>query len=153
MIGKHNEWDIEAAFYIKELGTDPEKARIFVILRWMYHGDFRPLAAAIWEGGPGGNLDDAVLSLLAQLIDQGRVKLVPRKQGRTGRPKNPATLARRIVAGASYEADFPEMKSDERIEEISNVLGMSPQSVRNAVTAWKKRKRAKPSSATGPIIK
>jgi hypothetical protein len=147
MIGEHNEWDIEVAFYVNECGVDLEKARAFVILRWMCNGDFKPLAAAIWEGGPGGNLDDAVLATLAQLIDDGRVKLVPKGRGR---PKYPAKDARRIVAGASYEAGDPKRKSDERIEEIGEQLGMSPQSVRNAITAWKKRKRAKPSSATGP---
>ena len=85
MIGKHNEWDIEAAFYIKELGTDPEKARIFVILRWMYHGDFRPLAAAIWEGGPGGNLDDAVLSLARPADRPGPGEVGP-QETRSNRP-------------------------------------------------------------------
>jgi hypothetical protein len=56
MIGGHNEWEIEEAFYTNKRGIDPEKAHIFVILRWMYHGDFRPLAAAIREGGA---IDDA----------------------------------------------------------------------------------------------
>ena len=32
----------------------------------MYHGDFRPLAAAIREGGA---IDDAILATLAQFID------------------------------------------------------------------------------------
>jgi hypothetical protein len=67
MIGGHNEWDIEAAFYTNKCGFDPENACIFVILRWMSHGDFRPLAAAIWGGGQGGTIDDAILSMLALL--------------------------------------------------------------------------------------
>jgi hypothetical protein len=33
MIGEHNEWDIEEAFYINKRGIDPEKAHLFVILR------------------------------------------------------------------------------------------------------------------------
>ena len=64
MIFGQNEWEIEEAFYINKRGIDPEKAHLFVILRWMAHGDFRPLAAAIWEGGEGGALDDAILATL-----------------------------------------------------------------------------------------
>jgi hypothetical protein len=41
-----DEWDIEAAFYVEKKGIEPDKARTVVILRWMYFGDFRPLAAA-----------------------------------------------------------------------------------------------------------
>jgi len=65
MIGGHNEWEIEEGFHTNKCGFDPEKARIWVILRWMLFGDFRPLAAAIREGGA---IDDAILGMLAQLI-------------------------------------------------------------------------------------
>ena len=93
MIGEHNEW--EEAFYINKRGIDPEKAHLFVILRWMTHGDFRPLAAAIREGGA---IDDAILGALARFIDEDRLKLA--RKGR-GRRKDPATAARRVVAALS----------------------------------------------------
>lgn len=59
MIGEHNEWEIEEWFYANKCGIDPETAHIFVILRWMSHGDFRPLAAAIRKPG---DIDDAILA-------------------------------------------------------------------------------------------
>ncbi len=150
MIDGENEWDVEVTFYVNKCGIDREKAHAFVIMRWMYHGDFRPLAAAIWEGGEGVIILDAVLIMLARLIDEGRVTLLAKKRGRTGRPRDMAKDIRRIVAAMFYETNKAAKKSDERIEEIGKFLGMSHQSVRNAITAWKKRKRPKPSKVSGP---
>src|SRR5262249_35459200 len=93
-----NLWEIEIAFYTNKRGIDPEKARTFTILRWMYLGDFRPLAAAIDEGHV---LDFAVLNCLAGLILDGRLKLTPSK-GR-GHPKAPETFARSVVSSLAYE--------------------------------------------------
>jgi hypothetical protein len=137
MIADENEWEIEIAFYANKRGIDPEKARILTILRWMYHGDFRPLAAAIWEGHV---LDEAVLNSLAQMIDEDRLKLAPKGRGR---PKAPAASVRTIVAALAYDvSDRPT--SDEKFANIAKRLGMSEQSVRHAVTAFR---RAKPPSA------
>jgi hypothetical protein len=63
-IDGHDLWDIEAAFYVNKHAIDPDKARTLVILRWLWHGDARPLAASIEEGHP---LDQAVLNLLGRL--------------------------------------------------------------------------------------
>jgi hypothetical protein len=134
MIWGHNEWEIEEAFYTNKRGIDPEKAHLFVILRWMYHGDFRPLAAAIWEGGEGGAIDDAILATLAQFIDEDRLKLVPKGRGRR---KDPATFARRAVAALSYEAS-KRPTSDEKFADVADRLGMSKESVRAAITAWRR---------------
>jgi predicted component of type VI protein secretion system len=134
MIAGENEWEIEIAFYTNKRGIDPERARILTIFRWMYHGDFRPLASAIWEGHV---LDEAVLNLLAQMIDEDRLKLVPRK-GR-GRPKAPETLARNVVAALAYET--AQRPGKEAFEEIASALGTSEQTVRQAVTAWRKAER------------
>src|SRR5580704_10042046 len=131
MIGEHNEWDIEEAFYINKRGIDPEKAHLFVILRWMTHGDFRPLAAAIREGGA---IDDAMLGALARFIDEDRLKLA--RKGR-GRRKDPATAARRVVAALSYEVSN-RPTSDEKFADIAERLGMTEESVRAAYTAYRK---------------
>ena len=128
-------WDIETAFYVNKRGVDPANARIFTILRWMYHGDFRPLAAAINDGTV---LDEAILNLLAQMIIDDRLRLVARK-GRRGRPKAPETLARNVVAALAYEAD--QYQSQEAFEKIAKALGTSEQTVRQAVTAWRKAER------------
>jgi hypothetical protein len=128
-----NLWDIEEAFYINHRGVDPEKARIFVILRWLSLGDLRPLAAAIDEGH---QLDQAVLNLLANLIDEGRITIKPRKRGA---PKKPDKTARDIVAALAYE-NHPG-NSDEAFAEIADAIGMSEQSVRQAVTAWRARNK------------
>ena len=119
------EWEIEIAFYTNFKDIDPEKARILTILRWMYHGDFRPLAAAIREGHV---LDEAVLNLLAEMISEDRLKLVPHK-GR-GHPKVPAIFARNTVLALAYEKERYKRPSDEAFEKIAAALGTSPQTVR-----------------------
>src|SRR5215831_19349123 len=90
-------WDVEVGYWIGNKGIDPNKARAFVIIRWMYNGDLRPLAAAIWKGQP---LDQAVLNTLAKLIDDGRLTV---KKPRHGRPKPPDKFARDILAAIIYE--------------------------------------------------
>jgi hypothetical protein len=104
-----------------------------VIFRWLWHGDLRPLVAAIDEGR---QLPQAVLNLLANLIDEGRVTIKPRKRGA---PKKPDKDARNIVAALAYE-NHPG-NSDEAFAEIADAIGISEKSVRQAVTAWRKRKR------------
>jgi hypothetical protein len=123
-------WDIEEAFYINHRRINPDNARTFVILRWLWHGDLRPLVAAIDEGR---RLDQAVLNLLANLIDEGRVTIKPRKRGS---PKKADKAARDIVAALAYEAHPGNSK--EAFAEIADAIGMSEQSVRQAVTAWRK---------------
>ena len=129
-ISGENLWDIEEAFYINHRGVNPDKARTFVILRWLWHSDLRPLAAAIDEGH---QLDQAVLNLLAGLIYEGRITIKPRKRGA---PKKPDKAARNIVAALLYENHSGNSK--EAFAEIADTIGMSPQSVAQAVTAWRK---------------
>ncbi len=131
---KRDWWDDEIALHIKR-GIDPEKARIFTIMRWMYHGDFRPLAEAIRDGQV---LDDAILGLLAQLIDEGRLKLAHAKRHR---PKSPMAQARRIAAATLYQdALSAGYSSGEAFEKLAAALGMSEQNIRQAVTALRKSK-------------
>lgn len=129
-IDGHNLWDIEEAFYINHGGVDPDKARTVVIFRWLWHGDLRPLAAAFDEGR---QLPQAVLNLLHDMILEGRLTVTPRRRGS---PKKPDKAARNIVAALAYE-NHPG-KSKEAFAEIADAIGMSEQTVRQAVTAWRK---------------
>lgn len=130
-----NLWEDETAFYITQLGTDPEKARIMTILRWMWHGDFRPLAAAIDKDQ---FLDPAIINLLSRMIHEGRLQLRHRK----GRPKKPEAGARQIAGAVKYEnLRLSGRASDEAFREIARAFGTSEQSIRQAVTAWRKAER------------
>jgi hypothetical protein len=130
---KRDWWGDEIAFYIKR-GIDPDKARIVTILRWMWHGDFRPLAAAIWER----QIPEEALNLLAQMIEEGRLKLAHAKRHR---PKSPMAQARRIAAARLYQdALSAGYSSDEAFKKLAEALGMSEQNVRQAVTALRKSK-------------
>src|SRR5712671_3473420 len=107
-------WDIEITFYINKRGIDPDKARTFTILRWLWLGDLRPLEAAIVEGH---EIDQAVLNTLADMISSDtsrsgkpppyRLKAVPLRQGR---PKKPEHFARAFIATLAYDAE--DGKSD-----------------------------------------
>jgi hypothetical protein len=96
----------------------------------MYHGDFRPLAAAIRDSSA---IDDAVLGLLARMIDDGRLSAKPY---RSGRRRSPANFARDLRAALLYESRTD--RSDAAFQRIADTLGMSHQSVRQAVTRWRK---------------
>jgi hypothetical protein len=130
---KHNWWNDEIAFYIEKRGLDPEEARIVTILRWTYHGDFRPLAEAIRVG----RVPAEVLNLLYDMIVDGRLKVVHRKY--RGRPRSPEAQARKIGIASVYgEARLSGFSSKEAFEQIAEALGMSEQTLRQAVTAWRK---------------
>jgi len=140
-------WEIEVAFYTDNLGLDPDEARTFTILRWLYHGDLRPLQAAIVEGR---KIDGAVFVFLVDMISGdtrrlGRpppycLKAVPLHRGR---PKKPELDARRIIAALAYERQTG--KSDEKFERVARAIGTSDRTVRREVTASRKaqNKRAK----------
>lgn len=137
----HEPWDIEIAFYINHRGIDPDKARTFTIIRWMWLGDLRPLEAAIVERH---SLDQAVLNLLADMIsgDASRFGKPPPYRLRTttlrkGRRKRPEHGARNIVAALAYEHE--DGKSDEVFERIGRAIGKTDRTVRQAVTAWRKQ--------------
>ena len=133
-------WNIEAAYYEVKLGIPEDKARTFVIWRWMQCGDLRPLAWAINNDWP---LDLVIRNaLVAMILDYPevaphfRIKVVPRKKGR---PKDPSKTARDIVSLA-YEN--LEGGSDQRFAEIAKWIGRSEDSVRKAWTAWQKEGKA-----------
>ena len=144
MKGMKVDWPGVEVKYLIDKGNDPENARTFVILRWMLHGDLRPLVAAIDEGQ---KLDKAVLNMLASMIDGDtrlspdyQLKAVPRR-GR-GRPKDPSKDVQRWMSVLAYDANTGNSKgkSKESFKKIAGVLGLSESSVRQYVTASRKRR-------------
>lgn len=130
-----HDWEIEAEIKIwidrfKDIDPDlaPDIARFVTIGRWMCNGDLQPLAAAIREG----QVDGAILNLLADLIDDGRLSV--KKRGR-GAFRQPAKFARDRVAFALYH------KAKKSEDEIADILGMSEASVHQAIIAVRKARR------------
>ena len=131
-VGGHDPWEVEISIWIKH-GHSTENARIFTILRWMYNDDLRPLAAAIWNGDV---LDEAVLNCLAMMIDEGRI--APKGRSR-GRRRSPDTFSRDYIAKLLYDAELATGKtSEEAFHEVARQLPASIESVRKAVTQWRK---------------
>jgi hypothetical protein len=132
-------WDVETEFYINERGEDPDTARTVVILRWMWHGNFKPLIAAI---DAGHNLDKAVLNALALMLEGDekfpvRLQPVSGRRGR-GRAQRPENMIRNLIAARAYEAE--DGKSDEVFAYIAKAIGKSDRTVRQAVTAFRKKR-------------
>jgi hypothetical protein len=128
-------WDIEIAYYATYKGLDQDKAQTLTIMRWMWSGDLRPLAAAIAEDrllAPG------VLNLMHDMILDGRIAVIHKHAG-PGRPKRrqPELFARMIVAALWYLKRPNRDNSDEEFENIASALGVSHQTVRQAVTAFR----------------
>src|SRR5262245_31891097 len=124
------EWEIEIAYYTNHRGFDPDKAWTLAIMRWMYLGDLRPLAAAIAEGRP---LAPAVLNLMHDMILDKRLVV----QSHHGRPRKPELAARTIVAGLMYQPDTKN--SEAEFDRIADALGTSHQTIRQAITAFRNR--------------
>jgi hypothetical protein len=126
-------WEAMIDFFVSERGIDPAKAKTFVTMYWMWHGDFRPLLAAIKQGA----VNQDVLNHLGVMLIEGRLKLDRRRKGR---PKNPEANIRDILAAKAYEHSAPNWDggSDELFEYIADRLGMSVENVRQAVTSWRK---------------
>jgi hypothetical protein len=138
---KRQPWEIEVAFYTNEWDWDEDDARAFMMERWLYHGDLRPLGAAIVERR---EIHPAVLNLLADMISGGTSRFgkpppyrLKAEKVRRGRSKKPELFARSLVAAGEYERHAGN--SDEGFERIAKELGIGPRSVRQAVTALRKR--------------
>jgi hypothetical protein len=138
-------WNYEIEFYVSECGYTLNQARTFTILRWMWEGDLRPLQHAIMEKW---ELDDAVLLMLADMISDkpishpymARYKIKAEQRTRSGRSKDPEEAGRAYMLGTIY--DSREIGSEPAFEAIAKHMGMSHQTVRNAVTAWRKMKHS-----------
>ena len=127
-IDGRNLWDMEIAL-LTEIDIPLDEARNETIVRWMEMGDLSPLAAAITEG----YVSDEVLKRLAELVSRGAQLALPRRRGK---PKQAAKAARDLIFWLMYE---PRSKrSDEAFREIAKMFGVSEQSVRQAVTKFRK---------------
>ena len=127
-------WDVETEFYINERGEDPDTARTVVILRWMWHGNFKPLIAAI---DAGHNLDKAVLNALAFMLEGDIPARLQPLWRRRGRAKCPENWIRNLTAARAYEAK--DGKSDDAFADIAKTFGKSDRTIRQAVTALRKK--------------
>jgi hypothetical protein len=131
------DWDIEAEYHARAGGVadgDLQKARTFVMLRWMYFSDFRPFLAWCGDLDPG-----TVIGMFIHLAQEGRLKVT--QSGRRHRHKDPTAWARSIKAALQYERTNGGT-SDERFAKVAAELGMSPEYIRRAVTDWRKRQKA-----------
>ncbi len=133
-------WDYEIAFYTDVRGIDSDKARTVTILRWMWHGDLRPLEAAIVSGQ---SLDQSVLNLLADMISGDTTRFgspppyrVTTASRRRGRPKAMDNFGRSLMLALQYQPEKGE--SDAVFERIASVAHVSQQTVRQAVTSMRK---------------
>jgi hypothetical protein len=131
-------WDVEIEFYIKERGVDPDKARMAVILRWMGHGDFRPLIDAIDRGHIDRPVLRPVLTVLVGMLEGNKslpVHLKPllRRRGRAVCPEN---WIRNLTAARAYEA--ADGKSDDVFADLAKTYGKSDRTIRRALTASRK---------------
>jgi hypothetical protein len=128
MRGDLPEWEIEIAYWI-DLCMNEINARAYVIISWMSGGDLRPLAAAIAQGP----LDWVVADYLRQMIDDDRFKVAP------GSPRRPELFARTIETALEYERRVGAGASSEvAFEEVAAELRLGVNTVRAAVTKWRK---------------
>jgi hypothetical protein len=139
IVGK-DPWDIEIEFLINQRGFDPDQAQTLTVLRSMYWGNLRPLAAAIWKANDSATttitLEKGLLNYLARMIDEGRVTAKP--HGR-GKPMQLHKSARDILAALLYEYFVSEGSSSESaFQEVAKTLSMSEPNVRRAVTSLRK---------------
>jgi hypothetical protein len=107
----------------------------------MLHGNFKPLIAAIHAGH---NLDKVVLHMLASMLEGSElfsVHLQPVSRGRGRvRAMRPENTVRDFVIAQVYEAT--DGSSDEVFAALAKVVGTSEKTVRQAVTARRKKQES-----------
>jgi hypothetical protein len=132
-------WDVEIGYLINQRGFDLDRARTLTVLRWMYWGDLRPLAAAIYETGnndlPKITLEKALLNYLARMIVEGRLTAQPPSPNK---PQQVGKFARDYTAWFLYDELIKDTTSVEAVRQVAKALGIGEQSVRNAITYWRK---------------
>jgi hypothetical protein len=138
-------WDIEIEFHV-DGGIGLYRARNATIIEWMLQGDLRPLAAAIVAGH---EISDGVLYLLADMItgDASLTGAAPPYRLQTvaprrGRRKKPEHSTRDLVAALAYEKRENRESSDGAFDRVAKDLGTSDRTVRQAVTKFRKSRRA-----------
>jgi hypothetical protein len=132
-IAGYNLWDLEIEDWINHCGLHPNDARAWTILRWMYWGNLRPLAAAIRARQP---LNDVVLGTLAEMIDEDRLRAKPHGGGA---PFRPGKSTRDSIAAAFRERLVSQGKTPAEADRLTAALiRRSEESVRKAVTRSRK---------------
>jgi hypothetical protein len=125
-------WGVEAKRLMDVVGLSLDNARSSVILQWMLHGDFRPLADAIRKGQP---LSNSTLNALATMIEEDRLTAIPLWDGR---PTDPTKSARDYLAALLYAELIKDTLPDAAHQEIAAILGTTVDSVKKAVTRYRK---------------
>jgi hypothetical protein len=141
-------WDMEVEATVAGPNKiAPENARTFVIMRWMYMGDLRPLADAILVGH---EIDQGTLNMLAAMVfDDDTLpaslkEIAPyrleakRRFGKKGRPRAPENFARNFAMAEKYKALVVPGASDNTFEAIANEFRTSVSTVRHARTRYNK---------------
>ena len=128
-IAGHNLWDLEIEDWINHCGLHPDDARMWTILRWMYWGDLRPLAAAFRDRWV---LDGVILNTLAEMIDEGRLRAKPHGRGARFRP---GKSTRDRIAELFYVYQINQGKTPAEAHQlIARIIGRGGETVRKAVT-------------------
>jgi len=131
IVGK-NIWDYETDILTAAFPDQtPEWARTWTIMRWMHLSNLWPLAAAIRAGGIP---DQAVLNLLAAMIEEGRITAAKPRKGR-GSKLQPDTLTRQVIAARFYERLVAKGKSPSKARRLAaDLISRDVATVRKAVT-------------------
>jgi hypothetical protein len=131
-IADKNIWDYEVDILTTAYPDQaPGWARTWMIMHWMHLSDLRPLAAAIRAGSI---LDQDVLTLLASMIEEGRITAVRPRKGR-GSKLQPDTLMRQFIAARFYERLVAKGKSPREARRLAaDLISRDVGTVRKAVT-------------------
>lgn len=116
---------------VKGVRTDPRGA---VIVNWMRHGDFRPLAAAIAEGQA---IDRGVGRALAELIAEDRLK-VKKPVGSRGAAKQPRLFARNARIFLAFQNLRQSVAYEAALQKVADDFRVSSETVRRAADEVRK---------------
>ena len=130
------EWEPEINLLVNRVGLNQHQAETLVILRWFLLGNLRPLAAAIRQGH---SLDQIVLDAIGMAIDAGELEAKPFRSPDHRTPE-PGKFGRDWVIAVWYEVfranGFP---SEKAFSAIADIIGVSPDVVKKAVTEYRKK--------------
>jgi len=135
-IAGRNIWDYEIDILTAAFPDQSLKwAHTWVTMRWMHLGDLRPLAAAIRLG-----IIRAMLDLLAEMIEEGRITVT--KRGR-GSKLQPDTAMRQFIAARFYKhLVAKKLESPKEARRLAaGIISRDVGTVRKAVTLLRSLER------------
>jgi hypothetical protein len=96
-------WEYQIDYWVRK-GSDPERARLAVIICWANAGDLRPLQRALAEapkldGSEMVAIDGAILGIIQKLISEDRLTF----RRHPGAPRSPDKFVRDLLAVLDYE--------------------------------------------------